>query len=169
MLIQSKTVSEEVDHLVSGEVNVWPDIQTASLTTVFIMCVSEARAVSTQPFLAQRSLSSPASSTVHHAGVPPRGLSKVSWKVYSDQYLEADYQAAFSDEEDVSSDSFNSGGEEEAKVAADDEESLADPLTTEPLSCSLPSSKDRYASFVVVVVFVHVFGGLVNVAYVYDF
>ena len=44
--------------------------------------------------------------------MPPRGLSKVSWKVYSDQYLEADYQAAFSEDEDACSNE-SSGGEDE--------------------------------------------------------
>jgi len=45
--------------------------------------------------------------------MPPRGLSKVSWKVYSDQYLEVDYQAAFSEDEDACSNNSSSGGEEE--------------------------------------------------------
>ena len=96
------------------------------------------------PFPAQRSFSSPG---VLNAGVPPRGLSKVSWKVYSDQYLEANYQAAFSDDEDGSTDSLPSGGEEE-DVTADGAEGLPDPLTVDVTADSVPSSSsNRYFIF----------------------
>lgn len=57
--------------------------------------------------------------TTTSAGPPSRGIPRLSWIAYADQYFESECQPAFSDcDEDGSSDSFQE--EDEVKAGASD-------------------------------------------------